>query len=221
MERLGNLEYGPALTFLMGKLRLTSANLRQQLQQLRFQQHSTLHQSIAVGQVGLLTCGILLTLLAGHSTAHEGYARQRLQFQRERLSRPTAEQPPAFKPGTPGVCHLYQLSGYLAIDPQGQVVPLSEYCEQQRNWAWYETGDFWHEFREVAGAETLSYAQTLDRDKVEAYAQSICPFLANGGTMQELAEIRTDAQLPADFERAVTIAAVKTFCREHRQQIRE
>jgi hypothetical protein len=174
---------------------------------------------------GLTTLIALLALLATDravATAHEGYAGQRFQQQRIRLlQEQPPDQPPEFQPGTPGVCRIYNLSGYMAMDQQGQVVPLSQYCEQQRNWAWYEPDDFWQEFRKVASAETITFAQSLTQARVEAYAQSICPFLEDGGTLQELAQMQTDAQLPADFEQAVTVAAVKTYCRQHRQQIRE
>jgi hypothetical protein len=200
--------------------------LRQFLSQFQQSQRNAFQQkSLTSIRLGLTTLIVVLALLAvdrSVGAAHEGYARRQVQQQRVRLSKEQpSEQPPEFELGTPGVCRLYHLSGYMAMNQQGQVVPLSQYCEQQRNWAWYESDDFWQEFREVASAETITFAQTLDQERVEAYAQSICPFLEDGGTLQELAQMQTDAQLPADFEQAVTIAAIKTYCRQFRQQIRE
>jgi hypothetical protein len=211
---------------IMSKPCLTSNYLRQFLSQFQQSQRNALQQkSLTSIRLGLTTLIALLALLAtdrAAATAHEGYAGQRFQQQRIRLlQEQPPDQPPEFQPGTPGVCRLYHLSGYMAMNQQGQVVSLSQYCEQQRNWAWYDPDNFWQEFRKVASAETITFAQSLTQARVEAYAQSICPFLEDGGTLQELAQIQTDAQLPADFEQAVTIAAVKTYCRQHRQQIRE
>jgi hypothetical protein len=123
--------------------------------------------------------------------------------------------PPEFRPGTAAVCGLYNLSGYLALDSQGQVVPLHSYCQQQRNWVWYENTQFWKTFRKIAAPDTLTYTQSLNRERVEAYAQSICPFLKQGGSLQELNQIQ-DQQLPAAFDQTVTNAAIRTYCPQHR-----
>lgn len=149
--------------------------------------------------------------------AHEGYA--------NRLSRPTpagrveaneTEQAPPFDLAAPGVCRLYNLSGYFALDAAGGLLSLHRYCRDQQNWAWYLPGEFWQEFRQVASPETLTYAQTLDRDKVEAYAQAICPFLKSGATAADLSRIQASQQFPPDFEQAVTTAAIQTYCPEYR-----
>jgi hypothetical protein len=158
-----------------------------------------------------------LLFTASDATAHDGYARSRQQQPQRLTSEPReAQEPPEFRLGTAGVCQLHQLSGYLALAADGQMLPLTEYCQQQRNWVWYEASDFWKEFRQVASVETLTFTQTLNRERVEAYAGSICTCLDDGTTLQELQKIQADDQLPADFERAVTIAAVKAYCRQHR-----
>lgn len=131
----------------------------------------------------------------------------------------SAPEPPEFKPGTLGICGIYNWSGYLAVAADGRIVTLRQYCQQQRNWVWYEEGRFWERFRDVATVETLAFTQTLDRNQVEAYALSICPFLAEGRTVQDLSQMQADQQLPDAFERAVTIAAVRTYCRRYRDQL--
>lgn len=165
---------------------------------------------------------IVATLLTSSKVAaHESIFQNHLPQHNRRSSSSEdarSEKPPEFQLGTTGVCRLYSLSGYLALDSQGEMVPLREYCQQRRNWVWYEPDQFWQTFREVASAETISFTQTLDQDQVEAYAESICPFLEDGGTLQELAEIRSDAQLPIDFEQALAVAAIKTYCRQYRSQ---
>lgn len=128
-------------------------------------------------------------------------------------------EPPEFKPGTPGVCRFYNLSGYAAVAADGQLVMLRPYCDQQRNWVWYEEGRFWSRFRDAATSETLAFAQTLNRHEVEVYALSICPFLEEGGTLQELTQLQADQRFPVEFEQAVTVAAVKTYCRQYRDQL--
>jgi hypothetical protein len=135
------------------------------------------------------------------------------------LSGSSESEPPEFEPGTLGICRFYNLSGYSAVAADGQLVTLKSYCQEQRNWVWYEEGRFWRRFRDAATPETLAFAQTLDRHQVEAYAQSICPFLEDGGTLPELAEIQADSRLPTEFEQAVTVAAVRTYCRRYRRQL--
>lgn len=167
---------------------------------------------------GLLTLIALLPVIQlGPAVAHEGYA-NRLQPRPTATDRGTAdeaEQPPPFDPTAPGVCRLYNLSGHFALDAAGDVLPLHSYCREQQNWAWYLPGEFWQEFRQVASPETLTYVQTLDRDKVEAYAQAICPFLKSGATAADLSRLQADQQFPPAFEQAVTVAAVQTYCPEY------
>lgn len=133
-------------------------------------------------------------------------------------SAPAAETaaPPEFNPGTVGICRLYNLSGYLALDAEGRILPLRPYCQQQRNWAWHEPKEFWQRFREVATVEAVNYSQTLDQQAIDAYAQSICPFLEAGNTLEQLTQIQANRPFPADFERALTVAAVDTYCQQHR-----
>lgn len=129
----------------------------------------------------------------------------------------SAVLPPAFELGTAGVCWLYNLSGYLALDAEGEVVALQPYCQQQRNWAWHEPALFWRRFREVASAETLRYSQQFEPDAVEAYGQTICLFLKEGGSPEQLAQIQADQAFPSEFERAVTTASINSLCREYRK----
>ncbi|MCU0524468.1 MAG: hypothetical protein MUF72_06545 [Elainella sp. Prado103] len=160
-----------------------------------------------------------------NAVAYEGYGGGLQGADRSDRSRSKHEPPDEFQPGTLGVCHLHNLAGYLAIDGAGRVVPLSQYCQQQRNWVWHHEDDFWEAFRDVASVEVLSYTQTLDRHRVEFYAQSICSFLSHGNPEQPnsrsnapqmLRQIQSDQQLPSEFERAVTYAATKTYCPQHR-----
>lgn len=174
---------------------------------------------------GITTSAVLLVFLALNPIsvfAHEGYGRNHLLQQRERLStRQLQQEPPEFELGTPGVCRLYNLSGYLAMNADGQMVPLKQYCQQQRSWVWYETDELWERFRDIAAEETIAFTQTLNQDRAEAYAQSICPFLEEGGTLQELAEIQADQQFSAGFEQAITIAAVRTYCPQYRANLQD
>lgn len=154
------------------------------------------------------------------AAAHENYGKHRPVQQQ--LARPSQQQDqPEFKPGTLGVCGLHQVSGYLAVTPDGQMVPLSQYCQQQQNWVWSAESDFWQEFRAAATPETVVFAQSLDRHEVEAYAHTICTFLDDGATLQEIQSVQSDQQLPASFERAVTIAAIKANCRQYRSKLAE
>jgi hypothetical protein len=157
----------------------------------------------------------LSLLIGAPSLAHEGYGSRTSQS----TSAAEAVKPPEFKPGTPGVCRLYNLSGYLALNPAGRVIPLQQYCQQQHNWVWYANSKFWQAFRQNAASETITYAQTLDQARVEAYAQSICSFLNDGGTLQELAQ-QGDQKLPADFDQAVIKSAVETYCPQYRSASR-
>ncbi len=161
---------------------------------------------------------IALVPLTQPAIAHEGYANhpQPESATPDSAAANQADQPPPFDLTAPGVCRLYNLSGYFALDAAGAVLPLPLYCQEQQNWAWYLPGEFWQEFRQVASAETLTYTQTLDRDKVEVYAQAICLFLESGATGEDLARIQADQQLPPDFEQAVTVAAIQTYCPDYR-----
>ncbi|MEA5597472.1 hypothetical protein [Rivularia sp. UHCC 0363] len=139
------------------------------------------------------------------------------------VSQPSSQPeaaPPAFDLNTAGICWLYNLSGYLALDTVGEVVPLQPYCQQQRNWAWYNSAPFWQQFRQVATVETLRYSQSLDPDAIEAYGQTICLFFKDGGSAEQLAEIQSDSTFPAKFEQAVTVAALNSLCRQYHQLYR-
>jgi hypothetical protein len=129
--------------------------------------------------------------------------------------------PPVFQTGTLGLCHLYNLSGYFAIDQTGAVVPLQPYCQDQQNWVWYAEGSFWRAFRRAATTEALTFAQTLDQQAIEAYALSICTLLNDESftpatAMQTLETVQSGGPLPIAFDQAVTQAAIRTYCPEHR-----
>jgi hypothetical protein len=166
----------------------------------------------------LALAGLALTHAPAPGLAHEGYA-NRLQPRPAALNRAKpdeSEPPPPFELSAPGICRLYNLSGYFALDAAGAVLPLRSYCQEQQNWAWYLPGEFWQNFRQVASPETLNYVQTLDRDEVEAYAQAICPFLDSGAMPEDLARIQADQQFPPAFEQAVSAAAIRTYCPDYR-----
>lgn len=172
----------------------------------------------------LILASLLMTLgqpsFAQRSAPPIQMAQQSEEALEGRTVQPDFEQePPEFKFGTLGICRIYNWSSYLALASDGQVVTLRQYCQQQRNWVWYEEGRFWERFRDVATAETMTFAQSLDQNRIETYAQAICPFLADGGSFRDLAKIQADPPLPANFEQAVTAAAVRTYCRQYRDQL--
>lgn len=168
----------------------------------------------------------LLTALSAPAMASEGYGNPSKdahgdteQDASRQLAADSDQAPPEFDWTAPGVCRLYHLSGHMAIDSTGQVIGLRQYCRELQNWAWYEPSRFWRKFRRVATPEMLNFAQTLDRDSVEAYGQSICPFLQNGGTMQELTQLQANQQFPTGFEQAIIAASVRSYCPEYRSQL--
>jgi hypothetical protein len=163
--------------------------------------------------------GLFVSLEQVPALAEAGTLNRPVRQEPFRITATSETEPPEFELGTPGICRFYNLSGYLALAADGQLVPLKPYCEQQRNWVWYEEGRFWQRFRDAATSETLTFAQTLNRHEIESYALSICPFLEDGGTLSELRQIQTDNRLPSEFEQAITIAAVRTYCRQYRSQL--
>lgn len=168
----------------------------------------------------VLLCSLSVSLEQAPVLAEAGTINRPQDRQRSSQTAAAETEPPSeFRLGTPGICRFYNLSGYLALAADGQLVPLEPYCEQQYNWAWYEESKFWRRFRDAATGETLAFAQTLNRHEIESYALTICPFLDDGGTLPELRQIQSDNDLPPEFEQAVTVAAVRTYCRQYRKQL--
>jgi Protein of unknown function (DUF732) len=116
-----------------------------------------------------------------------------------------------------GVCPLYNLSGYSTIDVHGNLVNLTEYCQGLSQ----ETrGDqFWDSFVDAADGEAIAYADTIGRTEVTAYGDTVCPFLKNGGTLEELRQVQGDQDLPSGFDVAVTVAAIHTYCPTYQAEI--
>ncbi|HEY9639789.1 MAG TPA: DUF732 domain-containing protein [Coleofasciculaceae cyanobacterium] len=117
-----------------------------------------------------------------------------------------------------GVCRLYNLSGYSAINADGTLINLTRYCQQQQ--VQRSTNyPFWQSFLAVADQKTVDYAQTLGQQEVTAYGSTICPFLQNGGTLEQLRQIQVSGELPSGFEVAVAVAAINTYCPTYQSEI--
>ncbi|HEY9663624.1 MAG TPA: DUF732 domain-containing protein, partial [Allocoleopsis sp.] len=67
----------------------------------------------------------------------------------------------------------------------------------------------------MANARAIEVENELGQEDVVAYGSVICPFLDQGGTLAELRQIQGDGNLPRDFEVAVTVAAINTYCPAH------
>jgi Protein of unknown function (DUF732) len=111
-----------------------------------------------------------------------------------------------------GVCPLYNLSGYTTIDTQGNLISLTEYCQGLSNAPELRNDQFWNRFVDVADDDAIAYANTYGQKQVTAYGNTICPFLKNGGTLEELRQVQGDRQFPPTFDVAVTVAAIQTYC---------
>lgn len=125
-----------------------------------------------------------------------------------------------------GICGLYNHSGYLVVNEAGQLVNVMDYCQnQQAQQAQPEpqaiprTSAFWQAFAATADSEARAVATTLGSDQVIAYGTTICPFLNQGGTLQELRQIQLDGNLPSGFETAVTVAAIQAYCPAYRSEL--
>lgn len=174
--------------------------------------------------MGLALVVMLPPLLLQPVGADPGYGRRPQAHAPARALAVRPTQPPVFRAGTLGLCHLYNLSGYFAIDQTGEVLPLQPYCENQQNWVWYAEGDFWQAFRQVASAEAIAFAQTRERETVEAYAQSICALLndeslAASTAVQTLQNIQANPSLPPGFDQAVTEAATRAYCPQNQAAV--
>lgn len=120
---------------------------------------------------------------------------------------------------TDGICGLYNRSGYLVVDETGNLVDVVEYCSHLRDQAEPRASAFWQTFESTATSDAIAVANTLNPDAVVEYGASICPFLEQGGSLRELRQIQGDGELPSDFEVAVTIAAIYTYCPTYRSEL--
>jgi hypothetical protein len=130
-----------------------------------------------------------------------------------------------------GICGLYNHSGYLVVDETGNLVDMVEYCQQQQIHQRSQVesqqsavestaaSSFWRTFETTANAEARQMAATLGREEIMDYGTTICPFLQQGGTLHELRRIQTDGNLPSNFETAVTVAAIHTYCPAYRSEL--
>jgi len=152
---------------------------------------------------------------------------------------PAADNSPA--PDNRGLCQLNNLAGRSIIDPQGQLINLLDFCEQQQtlqltepqlipdsdhsqanpeeNQEEFQQEAFWRSFTEVASSDAVQFSNTLDRQQIIAYGATICPYLNNGGTLQQVRQIQAQGKRPTSFDVAVTIAAIHTDCPEYTGQI--
>jgi hypothetical protein len=147
----------------------------------------------------------------------------------------TQEVPPA--PDNRGLCQLNDLAGHSIIDSHGQLINLVDFCGQPQAvpLAGTQTAsdrdraqeiakenqdeEFWRSFNEVASPDAIQFSHTLDRQQIIAYSATICPYLSNGGTLQQVRQIQATSKLPTSFDVAVTIAAIHTYCPEYTTQI--
>jgi Protein of unknown function (DUF732) len=118
-----------------------------------------------------------------------------------------------------GLCGLHNLSGYSAINTAGTLVNLAQYCHQHPLQASSANYPFWQSFLAAADRETVAYAQTLGQQEVMAYGTTICPFLENGGTLEQLRQIQSSDELPLGLEVAVVVAAINTYCPTYQSEI--
>ncbi len=146
----------------------------------------------------------------------------------------------------PGLCALRnETSGRWVHDGNGQMVPLREICGDSDAWDAYVSSfdeelaaiadnpiaepltpeqvtpnqEFWLRFRTAASNEALEFARSLELSAVIDYGQTICPLLNDGVTMDEVRDTQVEADLPADFDAAVNVAAIHTYCPQHVTQI--
>lgn len=119
----------------------------------------------------------------------------------------------------PGICSVYRQAGYLIVDETGNLVALTDYCRHQEDLLPTHTNRFWQAFTETADQEALDIANTLTPEEVVSYGSSICPFLEQGGTLQDLRSLQGDGDLPSGFEVAVTVAAIHAYCPTYRSQL--
>jgi hypothetical protein len=118
-----------------------------------------------------------------------------------------------------GICPLYNLSGYTTIDSHGDLVNLMDYCQGISTAPDTRGEQFWDNFSRAADNEAIAYAQQLGQAEVTAYSKTICPFLKNGGTLEELRQVQADQQFPPNFEAPLTVAAIHTYCPTYRSAI--
>lgn len=119
----------------------------------------------------------------------------------------------------PGICQLHNYSGYLVVDETGNLVELGNYCQRQVARSTPQISRFWQAFEATANLRAIEVANQLGREEVVAYGTTICPFLEQGGSVQELRQIQSDGELPSDFEAAVMVAAINTYCPTYQSEI--
>lgn len=125
-----------------------------------------------------------------------------------------------------GICGLHYYSGLTVIDRTGQVVSLEEYCASLPSPTLLIEAPpvdgatpFWQAFLRAASPAAVEFANSVGQPAVVTYGATICPYLQDGGSMQELRQIQSQSAIPQSFEVAVTIAAIHTYCPDYRSQI--
>lgn len=134
------------------------------------------------------------------------------------VTTPTTAQPAPTEVAT-GICGLYNREGYLVVDESGNLINMQDYCQRQHDRSVPAISQFWRAFTATANARAIEVANELGQEDVVAYGSVICPFLDQGGTLAELRQIQGDGNLPRDFEVAVTVAAINTYCPAHVAEI--
>ncbi|NEQ26263.1 MAG: hypothetical protein F6K28_45940 [Microcoleus sp. SIO2G3] len=141
------------------------------------------------------------------------------------LSSP-ADAQDVLTPDPYGICSVGELGGRSIVNSAGQLVRLNEYCQQQVQITEQQIpppdpneNAFWQAFRAVASPAALEFSESIDRQQLIAYSTTICPFLASGGTMQQVRAVQVQSRLPAAFDAAVNVAAIHTYCPQFTNQI--
>jgi hypothetical protein len=133
------------------------------------------------------------------------------------LARPALAQEFAHDPS--GLCNLHNLSGYAVVDASGNLVMLPRYCQTLQAIEASGENPFWQAFLAAADREAVAFAYTLGQKQVITYGGTICPFLQDGGSLDELRQIQSGGELPPSFEVAITLAAIHTHCPTYQSEI--
>lgn len=121
-----------------------------------------------------------------------------------------------------GICGLYYVSGLMIVGESGELLNLSDYCQVRRLTAIAitEEGDpFWEAFVASASPEAMEFAVSAGKDAVVRYGSTICPYLWEGGSIDELRAVQSADEVPVSFEAAATVAAINTYCPEYQSNI--
>ena len=78
---------------------------------------------------------------------------------------------------------------------------------------------FFRIFLEAASPEAIAFSHSVEQAAIIEYGESICPLLQDGLTMDDIRSTQMQAGLPADFDAAVNVSAIHTYCPDYESQI--